>query len=123
MPGVPVSVMIVDDHAQFRSRLRVLLERAGYDVVGEAQDAAGALVECRRLAPDVVLLDVQLPDHDGFWVAEEIARSPGGPQIVLTSTREADEFGSQLQQTPAAGFIHKLDLSAASLEALVGGPG
>jgi DNA-binding NarL/FixJ family response regulator len=115
-------VLIVDDHDVFRTRARLLLEAAGYEVVGEAADGAGAIAESHRLNPDVLLLDVQLPDCDGFSVAAELAREPTSPQIVLISTREAADYGSQLEQTHARGFIHKLELSRSRLEQLIGSP-
>ena len=66
------TVLVVDDHQGFRSRARLLLEADGYEVVGEAADGRSALAEARRLRPDLVLLDVQLPDLDGFEVAAQI---------------------------------------------------
>jgi len=116
------SVLIVDDHAVFRSRARALLEAAGYDVVGEAADAVGAIAATQRLDPDVVLLDVQLPDRDGFSVAAEIGARSDAPAIVLISSREAADYGDRLGRARARGFIHKPDLSRATLEALVGAP-
>jgi DNA-binding NarL/FixJ family response regulator len=113
----PATVLIVDDHDQFRARARKLLERSGYCVVGEAADGAEAIAQARELAPDVVLLDVQLPGRDGFAVAEEIGL---GPKIVLISTREAADYGSRMQHTVAVGFIHKPKLTPAALEHLVG---
>jgi len=118
-----VTVLIVDDHPVFRSDAKELLEAAGYHVVGEAENAAGAIAETRRLAPDVVLLDIQLPDRDGFAVAAEIASPPGAPRIVLISSREEIDYGSRIRETVVAGFIHKPDLSRARLEELVGAPG
>jgi DNA-binding NarL/FixJ family response regulator len=117
-----VSVLIVDDHEGFRSRARPLLEAAGYRVVGEAADAASAIAHTRRLRPDLLLLDVQLPDADGFSVADELSAAPGGPRIVLVSTREASDYGSRLERSHVAGFIHKPELSAARLKGLVGAP-
>jgi DNA-binding NarL/FixJ family response regulator len=116
------SVLIVDDHEVFRSRARKLLELAGYDVVGEACDATGAIAETRRLKPDVVLLDIQLPDTDGFSVLSDLVSSPTAPRVVLISSREASDYGSRLEDTAAAGFIHKPDLSRTSFEQLVGAP-
>jgi DNA-binding NarL/FixJ family response regulator len=112
-------ILIVDDHDIFRSRARRLLEVAGYDVVGEAADAASAIAETRRLRPDIVLLDVQLPDADGFAVLEELAAEPYMTRVVLVSSRQAIDYGSRLDLPAAAGFIHKPDLSRASLERLI----
>jgi DNA-binding NarL/FixJ family response regulator len=120
MPGR--SVLIVDDHDGFRCRVRALLERAGYSVVGEAVDAAQAIAAARRLRPDILLLDVQLPDRDGFSVAHELNAEPDAPRIVLISSREAADYGSRLERAPASGFIHKPDVSRTTLEAHVGAP-
>jgi len=122
LEAVTATVLIVDDHPVFRSDAKELLRAAGYDVIGEAEDAAGAISETRRLAPDVVLLDIQLPDGDGFSVAAEIAQTENAPQVVLISSREAADYGSRIRETVAAGFIHKPDLSRARLEELVGAP-
>ena len=64
------TILIVDDHPSFRASARVVLESDGFSVVGEAADGASALEECCRLRPQVVLLDVQLPDIDGFDVCD-----------------------------------------------------
>jgi DNA-binding NarL/FixJ family response regulator len=118
------SVLIVDDHAPFRSAVRVLLERGGFRVIGEAGDGDGALDAVRRLRPDVVLLDIQLPGDDGFAVCERILDAggdPGGapPVVVLTSGRPLSTFRRRLNLSHAAGFIAKTDLTATSLTVLV----
>jgi len=87
------SILIVDDHPSFRTTARALLVAEGYDVVGEAADGSSAIEAARTLRPDVVLLDVQLPDRDGFAVAVELSREPQPPAIVLTSSRDAGDFG------------------------------
>ena len=114
-----VSVLIVDDHPAFRSFARTLLGGEGFVVVGEAGDGAEALAAARRLRPDVVLLDVQLPDSNGFEVAERIAEAPDPPQVVLISTRDASAYRRRLETTPARGFIAKDELSGQALAALV----
>ena len=121
------SVLIVDDHAPFRSAVRVLLERGGFRVVGEAGDGDAALDAVRRLAPNVVLLDIQLPGEDGFAICERIlaARSvtaDGGPVVVLTSGRPIGTFRRRLARSQAVGFISKTDLTAPALAALVDRP-
>jgi DNA-binding NarL/FixJ family response regulator len=105
------SILIVDDDQRFRGIARRLLESEGFDVVGEAEDGRAALAAARELDPDVVLLDVQLPDLDGLEVAERLA-GDGGPAVVLTSTRDEADFGSQLQESGARGFVPKDELSA-----------
>jgi DNA-binding NarL/FixJ family response regulator len=113
------SVLIVDDHEDFRRSAGVLLEAEGFVVVGEAGDAAEAIAKARDVRPDVVLLDVQLPDLDGFAVAERIAAWPSPPVVVLVSSRDAAVYRSRLAATPARGFIAKSELSGAALAKLV----
>ena len=86
------TVLIVDDHPSFRASARILLEAEGFDVVGEAEDGMSALEAVKRLRPDVVLLDVALPDIDGFDVAARLA-GHGGPAVVLVSSRDPADFG------------------------------
>ncbi|MFL5928419.1 MAG: response regulator transcription factor [Gaiellaceae bacterium] len=112
------SVLIVDDHPVFRALARALLETEGFDVVGEACDAASALAAAARLEPAIVLLDVQLPDADGFEVAERLAARPTAPKVVLVSTRDASTYRRRLADTSALGFLSKSDLSGTALTAL-----
>jgi DNA-binding NarL/FixJ family response regulator len=112
------TVLIVDDHAGFRAWARTVLEVDNFEVVGEAEDGASAIAQARQLQPDVVLLDIRLPDTDGFHVARELARQFPFT-VVLVSSRDASDYGSRIEQSPAAGFIPKADLSAAALEALL----
>jgi DNA-binding NarL/FixJ family response regulator len=109
------TVLIVDDHADFRGFARRVLEADGYDVVGEAGDGASAIAAAEALAPDVVLLDVQLPDGDGFSVCERIA---GGAAVVMTSSRAAVSLQGRLEASSARGFIAKAELSGAGIAAL-----
>jgi DNA-binding NarL/FixJ family response regulator len=118
MCGVPKRVLIVDDHKPFRAVARELLEQAGYIVAGEAADAAEALAAVTASNPDAVLLDVQLPDRDGFAVAEALA-AVGGPAVVLISSRDADDYGRRVESSGARGFITKSKLSAATFAALL----
>ena len=111
-------VLIVDDHQPFRAVARELLERAGYVVSGEAAGATEALAAVAADAPDAVLLDVQLPDGDGFAVATELANGDG-PAVVLISSREAADYGHRVTACGARGFIPKSKLSAATFGALV----
>jgi DNA-binding NarL/FixJ family response regulator len=116
-------VLVVDDHAPFRSLARRLLVAGGFQVVGEAADGAGALSAFRDTAPDVVLLDVQLPDMDGFALAELLAAEPGAPLVVLISSRALLDYGHRVEASMARGFIAKADLSGETLLRVIDGPG
>jgi DNA-binding NarL/FixJ family response regulator len=117
---VVITVVIVDDHEGFRSFARALLEADGFTVLGEAEDGARALATCERLDPDVVLLDVVLPDHDGFVVCERLAGpGTGRPLVVLTSSRPASSYAAQLQESAALGFVPKEELSGGRIRGMV----
>jgi DNA-binding NarL/FixJ family response regulator len=110
------TVLIVDDHPSFRATARALLESEGWHVVGEAEDAASAISAARALHPDVVLLDVQLPDGDGFEVCESLVRD-SSPRVVLVSSRDRADYGDCVECSGAVGFIAKAELSGAALAA------
>lgn len=118
--AVKRTLLIVDDHAGFRSFARAILEADGYDVVGEAQDGESALEAARALRPEVVLLDVVLPDIDGFIVCDVLTQDGDGPAIVMTSSRGVSSYRRRLAGSNARGFIAKSDLSGHSLEELTG---
>jgi DNA-binding NarL/FixJ family response regulator len=111
------TVLIVDDHDAFRAAARALLEADGFDVVGEAADGASALSAVAELRPDVLLLDVQLPDFDGFAVADRLPAD--GPVVVLTSSRTVTSFRRRLAAT-GWPFIPKSELSGEALTAAIG---
>ncbi len=113
------TVLIVDDHPSFRATARALLESEGYEVVGEAENGVEALRLARELWPDVVLLDVQLPDFDGFEVASRLSGNGNAPAIVLTSSRDASDFGPLVVESGARGFVAKGELSGAALATLI----
>jgi DNA-binding NarL/FixJ family response regulator len=122
------TVVVVDDHAGFRALAARLLTAAGWDVVASCPDGRSALAAVRELRPDVVLLDVQLPDIDGFAVLARLGEAEAeagteapGPTVVLVSTRDAADYGTRIGRSGAAGFIGKADLSAGALAAVVGG--
>jgi DNA-binding NarL/FixJ family response regulator len=122
MATVRYTVLIVDDHAGFRTAARALLGADHQlDVVGEAASGTEALAAVARLRPDIVLLDIALPDLDGFAVCEWIMREQESPPVVvLTSSRGPAAYGARLDASPAHGFLPKDELSAAGLLALVG---
>lgn len=114
-----VTVVIVDDHRSFRTSARTLLELEGFQVVGEAEDGASALEVVAALEPEVVLVDVALPDSSGFEVAERLA---GGPsKVILTSSREQRDLGRRVRSTGALGFVPKDRLTGRALTELLEG--
>jgi DNA-binding NarL/FixJ family response regulator len=120
------TVLIVDDHPGFRGWARAVLQAEGFAVAGEAADGAAAIQAARALRPDVVLLDVQLPDMNGFQVAERLRDDSGdgaGGAVVLVSSRDAADYGNRISSSPAAGFLAKANLSGAALAALLDGAG
>lgn len=116
---VRTTVLIVDDHDDFRESASALLEAEGFAVVGQAATGDEAIAAVERLRPQIVLLDVQLPDLDGFAVAERLAAGPDPPSVVFISTREATAYGPRLDAAAARGFIPKRELSGPALAALV----
>ena len=114
------TVLIVDDHPSFRATARALLESEGFDVVGEARDGREALEQAELLRPEVILLDVQLPDTTGFEVARALAHSNGiGPVVVLVSSRDGSDYGEQISASGARGFVAKGELSGAAIRSLL----
>lgn len=113
------TVLIVDDHAIFRTAARALLEADGFEVVGDAIDADGGLAAARELHPDIVLLDVRLPDRDGFTVAAELTSGDDGPDVVVTSSSDDPRYPDLARRSGALGFVAKHDLNGTSLQTLL----
>jgi DNA-binding NarL/FixJ family response regulator len=112
-------VLIVDDHAGFRAHARRLLEFEGYRVVGEAADSASALEAARELEPELVLVDVHLPDANGFELTSWLGALPDPPAVVLTSSRDGSELGPAVSECGAHGFVPKSELSREAIEELL----
>jgi DNA-binding NarL/FixJ family response regulator len=112
-------LVIVDDHQDFRSSARALLEAQGFDVIGEAADGDEALATVGALRPDIVLLDIQLPGRDGFAVADELAAFSAPPVVVLISSRDPEVYTRRVAGAAARGFLSKSMLSGPALAALV----
>ena len=114
------TVLIVDDHPSFRGSARALLEAEGFMVVGEAETGEAALEAAHRLHPDIVLLDVQLPDRSGFDVCSDIVRLHGeATEVVLVSSRDACDYGGLIASCGACGFVPKAELSGDAVSVLV----
>jgi DNA-binding NarL/FixJ family response regulator len=119
MDDVPRTVLVVDDHPSFRATARALLEAEGFSVIGEAADGEEALAKTVELDPDLVLLDIQLPDLDGFEVARRLEANGASPAIVLVSSRDAADYGDLISASGARGFVPKGELTGAALRALL----
>lgn len=117
--GMARTVLIVDDHAAFRAGARELLSADGYDVIGEARDGRSGLAVAAALQPDVVLLDVRLPDLDGFAVAGEVLAQGGNSQVVMTSSSDDPLYPARALACGACGFVAKHDLCGAALDRLL----
>jgi DNA-binding NarL/FixJ family response regulator len=113
-------VIVVDDHPGFRRSAKALLAAEGFEVVGEADDGASALAAAAALAPEVVVLDVQLPDLDGFEVARRLLAAQPDIRIVLVSSRDRSQYGPLVEECGALGFVAKGDLSGDALEGILG---
>jgi len=114
------TVLIADDHDGFRMSARRMLEREGYEVVGEAVDGTSAIAGAQRFQPDIALVDIQLPDIDGFEVADAIRSAGSAKTILLISTRLRADYGPRLEDSAADGFIEKAELTARAIAAIVG---
>ena len=112
-------VLVVDDHPSFRRCARALLAAEGFEVVAEVEDGASAIAAVAECAPDIVLLDVQLPDLDGFEVAKRLLTSDPGLRIVLISSRDRSQYGALVESSGALGFVSKGDLTGAAIERLL----
>lgn len=117
---VSAAVLVVDDHDGFRAFARKLLEGAGF-TVAEAASGAEAAQTARVVRPGLVLLDICLPDFDGFEMARRLAAEDYRPVIVLTSTRDASDYGGRIAASPAAGFLPKDELSGAAMRRFLAG--
>jgi CheY-like chemotaxis protein len=116
IPATARTVLVIDDHPSARN----VLEDAGFVVTCEEQDGASGLAAATAMRPAVALLDVQLPDIDGFDVAARLTAQDDGPAVVLTSSRDGSEFGGMVARSGARGFVPKDELTGPALEALLG---
>lgn len=116
-----LTVLVVDDHPGFRAEARSLLAADGFSVVGEAEDCASALSETSRLRPDVVLLDIGLPDGSGLDVIGWLRQVSPSSRIVLVSARREEDYGGRIIAARADGFVEKAAFRMGMLEAVLSG--
>jgi DNA-binding NarL/FixJ family response regulator len=112
-------VLIIDDNSAFRAAVRRLLERAGFVVVAEAETGDTGVRQAAAHSPELAIVDVQLPDFDGFEVAERLAGLEAAPDVILVSSLDGADFGALVSASPALGFIPKAELSSARIDALL----
>lgn len=113
------SLLLVDDNPEFCESSLALLRQDGFDIVGYVGTGSAAVEAVLRLLPDVVLLDVQLPDIDGFEVARRLAMLDPPPAVVLISSRDASTYGQLVRDAPVRGFLDKVALDGVAVAALV----
>jgi DNA-binding response OmpR family regulator len=113
---IRTTVLIVDDDAQFAQLASELLADLGYDVIGRARTVSEAIIECDRLRPDALLLDVRLPDGNGITLAKQLRAGRGAPNILLTSTDREAVTPGQLRDSGATGFVPKTELARRPLD-------
>jgi CheY-like chemotaxis protein len=116
---MPCRILLVDDNSDFRRAARQLLERHGFIVVAEAETGVSGIERAQEHLPDLVLLDVQLPDLDGFEVAERLSGLEVPIDVILTSSLDGTDFGALVAGSSALGFVPKAELSASAIEALL----
>jgi two-component system, NarL family, nitrate/nitrite response regulator NarL len=116
---VALRCLIVDDNGGFRDAARSLLEREEIEVVGVASNSTEARSRVEELRPDVVLVDIQLPDSDGFQLSRELTARPGAPAVVLVSGRPRSDYGRLVERSGARGFIDKAEFSGPRLRAVL----
>jgi DNA-binding NarL/FixJ family response regulator len=114
-----MTVLVVDDHAGFRACARHLLQREGCRVVAEAADGASGIARAREVRPQLVLVDVFLPDTDGFEVAARLAELDAPPAVVVISSRDRSELEPFIADSTARGFVPKHELCRESIEELL----
>jgi DNA-binding NarL/FixJ family response regulator len=119
---VSPTVLIIDDHAAFRVGVRELLAADGYEVIGEAVDGHSGLEAAAALRPEIVLLDVRLPDMDGFAVADALAARGSSAAVVITSSSDDPLYPARAVGSGALGFVAKHDVSGPALDRLLAAP-
>jgi two-component system, NarL family, nitrate/nitrite response regulator NarL len=118
---MPLRCLIVDDSEQFLRAASSSLSRNGIEIVGTATTSVTALDQVARLRPDVVLVDVGLGDESGFDLTLQLVDAFPylAARVVLVSTRDEDDFGDLVDESPAVGFISKSELSSSAVQELV----
>jgi DNA-binding NarL/FixJ family response regulator len=107
LAGPVLRVLVADDQELVRAGFRLILEAAGFDVVGEAGDGAAALALAAELQPDVVLMDIRMPVLDGLAATRKLTAGTGGPKVVILTTFDLDDYVYEALRAGASGFLLK----------------
>jgi two-component system nitrate/nitrite response regulator NarL len=116
---VALRCLIVDDNAAFLASATRLLQAQGIEIVACTRSGKEALRLAAALAPDVVLVDVQLGNEDGLELAQGLRMQAGSTEVILISTHSGDELLELIEASPALGFLPKTRLSAAAIAELL----
>jgi CheY-like chemotaxis protein len=119
--AVSRSVLVVDDDAIFRRLISGILSGWGHTVVGEATSVQEALTQAAELRPDTALVDIGLPDGDGFTLTRQLRAMPWPPRVVLISTDADAASIPATRRAGASGFLPKGELSGPALRRLIEG--
>ena len=120
---MPPRILIVDDNESFLDAARILLEREDVSVVGVATSSAEALRLSGELAPDVILVDINLAEESGFELASLLAGRRPSAAVILISTHAEADLADLIAESPALGFIAKSELSAESIATVLSARG
>ncbi|SNY72378.1 response regulator [Paractinoplanes atraurantiacus] len=107
MNGAPMRVVIADDQALVRAGFRMILAADGIDVVAEAENGAEAVEAVRRTSPDVVLMDIRMPEMDGIEATRRILAAAGPPRVIMLTTFDLDNYVYAALGLGASGFLLK----------------
>ncbi len=103
-----IRLMLVDDHAIVRAGLKMLLQaQTDMEIVGEVEEGRAALAKAKELNPDIVLMDISLPDMDGFEVTRQLKRALPNISILALTMHESDEYFFKMLQAGASGYVPK----------------
>jgi DNA-binding NarL/FixJ family response regulator len=117
---MPSRCLLVDDNDAFLETASLLLQREGVTVVGVASTIAQALRQARALRPDLILVDIGLGDESGFDLAQLLARDGLNAEVILISTGAQEDYAEMIDDSPAAGFLAKSDLSLQGISQILG---
>ncbi len=102
-------ILIADDHAVVRMAVRMLLEKAGHEIVGETDSGVDTIALARKLSPDLIILDIDLPQLDGFEVLKHLCANGKRFKVLVFTGQQAERYAVRCSRAGAASFICKED--------------